>query len=101
MSHHIDKTQAKRWFCAEASGNARVFGTAILGSELETGQAVLDTYLTEDELEIYVDSVLVPGAYQEIVENQFLVNGPHTFLGISGKYIPIAPPPPPPPPDLP
>jgi hypothetical protein len=81
MSHHINKTQEKRWFCAETASNAHVFGIAILGSVLDTGQPVLETYLTEDELEIYVDSELGDGAYKEAVET-----GSDRFMGISQKY---------------
>ena len=83
MSHHIDKTQDKRWFCAEDASDAHVFGIAILGSVLDTGQSNLEIYLTEDELEIYVDSELGTGAYKEAVET-----GSGRFMGISGKYSP-------------
>jgi len=81
MSHHIDKTQDKRWFCAEDASDAHVFGIAILGSVLDTGQSTLETYLTEGELEIYVDSELGAGAYKEAVET-----GSYRFMGISQKY---------------
>ena len=81
MSHHIDKTQDKRWFCAEYASDAHVFGIAILGSVLDTGQSVLETYLTEDELEIYVDSVL--GANYYFIA---ITTGSDKFMGTSGKY---------------
>ena len=81
MSHHIDKTQDKRWFCAEDASDAHVFGVAILGSVLDTGQSELEVFLTEDELEIYVDAELGEDAYKEAVET-----GSDIFVGISGKY---------------
>ena len=81
MSHHIDKTQDKRWFCAEYASDAHVFGIAILNSVLDTGQSELEVFLTEDELEIYVDSELGADAYKEAVET-----GSGRFMGISGKY---------------
>jgi hypothetical protein len=78
---HISKTQEKRWFCAETAGNAHVFGIAILGSVLDSGQPELEVFLTEDELEIYVDSELGAGAYKEAVEI-----GSDKFMGTSQKY---------------
>ena len=81
MSHHINKTQDKRWFCAEEANDAHVFGITALGSILDTGQDELEVFLTEDELEIYVDAELGDGAYKEAVET-----GSDRFVGISGKY---------------
>tara|TARA_R110000744_G_scaffold129383_1_gene236765 strand:- start:9 stop:269 length:261 start_codon:yes stop_codon:yes gene_type:complete len=82
MSHHIDKTQAERWFCAEISVDIiKVFGHANLGSILDTGQPNLETYLTEDELEAYVDSVLGTNYYVIAV-----TTGNDIFMGTSGKY---------------
>tara|TARA_R110002012_G_scaffold37000_1_gene104020 strand:+ start:1440 stop:1700 length:261 start_codon:yes stop_codon:yes gene_type:complete len=78
---HISKTQEKRWFCAETAGNAHVFGIAILGSVLDTGQSELEVFLTEDELEVYVDSELGEDAYKEAVET-----GSDRFMGTSQKY---------------
>jgi len=78
---HISKTQEKRWFCAETAGDAHVFGITILGSVLDSGQPELEVFLTEDELEIYVDSELGAGAYKEAVET-----GSYRFMGISQKY---------------
>ena len=81
MSHHIDKTQDKRWFCAEYASDAHVFGNTILGSILDTGQSALKIYLTEDELEDYVDSVLGINYYVIAV-----TAGSDKFMGESGKY---------------
>jgi len=82
MSHHISKTDSKRWFCVETSVNIiKVFGHANLGSVLDTGQPNLQTFLTEDELELYVNSILGPDYYKDAVES-----GNDIFMGESGKY---------------
>ena len=99
MSHHIDKTEADRWFCIETDGGIiHVFGQVNLGNILDTGEFTLITYLTEDELEIYVDNELGADYYKDAVESSNEI-----FMGESGKYTPTPPPPPPPPepPDLP
>ena len=99
MSNHIDKTDIDRWYCVEQQDNTvQVFGQVNLGNELVSGQPTLITYLTEDELEIYIDNKLGPDAYKDAVEN-----GSELFMGKSGKYTPTPPPPPEPPdpPDLP
>jgi hypothetical protein len=93
---HISKTQDKRWFCAETASNANVFGIAILGSVLDTGQPELEVFLTEDELEIHVNNELGANYYFITV-----TTGSDKFMGESGKYTPVPPPPPPPPPNLP
>lgn len=82
MSHHISKTDSKRWFCVETSVNIiKVFGHTNLGSVLDTGQPNLQTFLTEDELELYVNSILGPDYYKDAVES-----GNDIFMGESGKY---------------
>jgi hypothetical protein len=78
---HISKTQEKRWFCAETAGNVHVFGITALGSVLDTGQPELEVFLTEDELEIYVNSELGEGAYKEAIDT-----GSERFMGTSQKY---------------
>jgi len=99
MSHHIDKTDTDRWFCIETTEDIiHVFGQVNLGNILDTGEHTLITYLTEDELETYVDSELGVDYYKDAVESSNEI-----FMGESGKYTPTPPPPPEPPdpPDLP
>lgn len=99
MSHHIDKTDTDRWFCVETEEDIiHVFGNVNLGNILDTGEFTLLTYLTEDDLETYVDSVLGVDYYKDAVESSNEI-----FMGESGKYIPTPPPSPEPldPPDLP
>ena len=82
MSHHIDKTDTDRWFCIETEENIiHVFGQVDLGNVLDTGEHTLSTYLTEDELETYVDSVLGRNYYIIAV-----TTGNDIFMGTSGKY---------------
>tara|TARA_R110000824_G_scaffold65439_1_gene170410 strand:+ start:1207 stop:1470 length:264 start_codon:yes stop_codon:yes gene_type:complete len=86
MSHHINKTDTDRWFCIETEENIiHVFGQVNLGNILDTGEHILITYLTEDELETYVDSILGPNYYLIAVTTQNEI-----FMGASGKY-PIPP----------
>ncbi len=86
---YISKTDEKRWFCVETIADViHVFGQVDLGNVLDTGEPTLLTYLTEDELEIYVDNKLGPDAYKDAVEN-----GGELFMGKSEKYSPIPPPP--------
>ena len=82
MSHHINKTDTDRWFCIETEENIiHVFGQVNLGNILDTGEHILITYLTEDELETYVDSVLGTNYYVIAV-----TTGNDIFMGTSGKY---------------
>ena len=88
---YISKTDEKRWFCVETAADIiHVFGHVDLGNVLDTGEPTLLTYLTEDELETYVDSELGVDYYKDAVES-----GNEIFMGESGKYTPT------PPPDLP
>jgi hypothetical protein len=96
---HISKIQEKRWFCIKTEENIiHVFGQVDLGNILDTGEPTLLVYLTEDELEVYVDSELGANYYKDAVET-----GNDIFMGQSGKYTPTPPPlpPPPEPPNLP
>lgn len=82
MSHHIDKTDTDRWFCIENSENViNVFGQVDLGNVMDTGQPNMQTFLTEDELEDYVDSMLGPNYYLIAVTTQN-----EMFMGGSQKY---------------
>ena len=75
---YISKTDEKRWFCVETIADViHVFGQVDLGNVLNTGEPTLLTYLTEDELEIYVDNKLGPDAYKDAVENggELFTNG--------------------------
>tara|TARA_R110002020_G_scaffold432371_2_gene642398 strand:+ start:294 stop:551 length:258 start_codon:yes stop_codon:yes gene_type:complete len=82
MSHHITKTDTDRWFCVEQQDNTvQVFGQVDLGDVMDSGQPNLQTFLTEDELELYVNSILGPDYYKDAVES-----GNDIFMGESGKY---------------
>ena len=82
MSHHITKTDTDRWFCVEQQDNTvQVFGQVDLGDVMDSGQPNLQTFLTEDELETYVDSVLGTNYYVIAV-----TTGNNIFMGTSGKY---------------
>jgi len=79
---HISKTQEKRWFCIISEAlTIHIFGITALGSVLDTGQPELEVFLTEDELEIYVNSELGAGAYKEAIDT-----GSERFMGTSQKY---------------
>ena len=79
---HISKTKEKRWFCIKTEENIiHVFGQVDLGNVLDTGEPILLVYLTEDELENYVDSVLGTNYYVIAVTTQNEI-----FMGTSGKY---------------
>ena len=82
MSHHINKTDTDRWFCIKTTEEIiHIFGQVNLGNRLDTGEHILKTYLTEDELEIYVDSILGANYYKDAVES-----GNEIFMGTSEKY---------------
>ena len=81
---YISKTDEKRWFCIKTAADIiHVFGQVDLGNVLNTGEPTLLTYLTEDELEIHVDSVLGANAYKDAVESSNII-----FMGESEKYSP-------------
>ena len=82
MNHHINKTDTDRWFCVEQQDNTvQVFGQVDLGNVMDSGQPNLQTFLTEDELENYVDSILGTNYYVIAV-----TTGNNIFMGTSGKY---------------
>lgn len=82
MSHHINKTDTDRWFCIETEEDIiHVFGQVNLGNVMDTGQLNMQTFLTEDELETYVDSMLGSNYYLIAV-----TTNNEMFMGASQKY---------------
>ncbi|GAG81890.1 unnamed protein product, partial [marine sediment metagenome] len=68
--------------CVEQQDNTvQVFGQVDLGDVMDSGQPNLQTFLTEDELELYVNSILGPDYYKDAVES-----GNDIFMGESGIY---------------
>ena len=76
MSHAIHKDDINRWFLVydndEGERGFVLFGYVgpIDVNELETGQPNILSYLTEDELEIYLDSIAGANYYKDAVESQ-------------------------------
>ena len=60
MSSHIDKDDIKRWFYAQDSNSGEVsliifgYGGEFLVSEVISGQTTLISFLTEEELGMYL-----------------------------------------------
>ena len=75
MSHGIHKDDVNRWFLVydndEGERGFVLFGYvgAIDVNELETGQPNILSYLTEDELEIYLDNIAGANYYKDAVES--------------------------------
>ena len=76
MSHAIHKDDINRWFLVYDNDPGEL-GFVLFGyvgpidvNELETGQPNILSYLTEDELEIYLDSVAGADYYKNAVESQ-------------------------------
>ena len=87
MAHGIHKDDINRWFLVYDSDPAEE-GFVLFGyvgpidiNELTTGQPNLLSFLTEDELEIYLDNIAGEGYYKEAVETSS-----DKFQGPSGKY---------------
>jgi len=76
MSHGIHKDDVNRWFLVydndEGERGFVLFGYVgpIDVNELETGQPNILSYLTEDELEIYLDNIAGADYYKNAVESQ-------------------------------
>jgi hypothetical protein len=76
MSHAIHKDDVNRWFLVYDNDEGELgfilFGYvgAIDVNELETGQPNILSYLTEDELEIYLDNIAGENYYKDAVESQ-------------------------------
>lgn len=91
-THHITKDNPNRWFIVTNSDPGEegfvVFGNVgpINETELNTGQPNIYTFLTEDELEQYVDGIAGAGYYKSAVED----SSPKFQLP-SEKYEPIIP----------
>ena len=87
MSHGIHKDDVNRWFLVYDNDPGELgfvlFGYvgAIDVNELVTGQPNILSYLTEDELEIYLDSVAGADYYKNAVESNS-----EKFQGPSQKY---------------
>jgi len=87
MSHGIHKDDINRWFLVydnEVGESAFIiFGWVgvINVNQLETGQPNLLSFLTEDELEIYLNNIAGIDYYKDSVENES-----PKFQGPSQKY---------------
>mgnify|MGYP000032362245 FL=1 len=87
MSHGIHKDDVNRWFLVYDNDEGELgfvlFGYvgAIDVNELVTGQPNILAFLTEDELEIYLDNIAGADYYKNAVESQS-----EKFQGPSQKY---------------
>ena len=90
MSHAIHKDDINRWFLVYDNDPGEesfiLFGYVglININQLETGQPNILSFLTEDELEIYLDNIAGDNYYKDAVETSS-----DKFQGPSGKYEPI------------
>lgn len=88
--NQISKDNPNRWFLVydNDSGEASfvLFGYvgAINEIELSTGQPNILAFLTEDELEDYVNNIAGENYYKDAVESES-----PKFQGPSGKYEPV------------
>ena len=86
----ILKDDPKRWFLVYDNDQGEesfiLFGYVgpININQLETGQPNILSFLTEDELEIYLDNIAGDNYYKDAVETSS-----DKFQGPSGKYEPI------------
>ena len=76
MSHGIHKDDVNRWFLVY-DNNEGERGFVLFGyvgpidvNELVTGQPNILSYLTEDELETYLDNIAGENYYKDAVESQ-------------------------------
>ena len=90
MAHGIHKDDINRWFLVYDNDSGEesfiLFGYVgpINVNELSTGQPNILSFLTEDELEIYLDNIAGDNYYKDAVETSS-----DKFQGPSGKYEPI------------
>ena len=75
MSHAIHKDDVNRWFLVYDNDEGEL-GFVLFGyvgpidvNELETGQPNILSYLTEDELETYLDNIAGADYYKDAVES--------------------------------
>jgi hypothetical protein len=90
MAHGIHTDDINRWFLVYDS-DPNEEGFVLFGyvgpidiNELSTGQPNILSFLTEDDLEIYLDNIAGAGYYKEAVETES-----DKFQGPSGKYEPV------------
>jgi hypothetical protein len=90
MAHGIHKDDINRWFLVYDNdlGEESFILFGYVGpidiNELSTGQPNILAFLTEDELEIYLDNIAGDNYYKDSVETSS-----DKFQGPSGKYEPI------------
>ena len=88
--NEITKDNPKRWFLVYDNDPGEesfiLFGYVgeINVNQLMTGQPNILAFLTEDELESYLDGIAGENYYKEAVETQS-----PKFQGPSGKYVPV------------
>ena len=89
--HEITKTNPTRWFLVY-DGDSGELGFVVFGYvgvinefELVTGQPNILAFLTEDELEDYLDDIAGEGYYKDSVETES-----DKFQGPSEKYYEIS-----------
>tara|TARA_B110000503_G_C6883884_1_gene303922 strand:- start:330 stop:593 length:264 start_codon:yes stop_codon:yes gene_type:complete len=87
MSHAIHKDDVNRWFLVYDNDSGQE-GFVLFGyvgpidiNELSTGQPNILSFLTEDELETYLDNIAGDNYYKDAVETSS-----DKFQGPSGKY---------------
>ena len=96
MSTHIEKNDPERWFAVlngPSVDGLVVFGWAfdVGTAELESGQPTIVTYLTERELETFIDTETgIADYYKNAVLDSF-VNTQSKFAGPSTLYEPVIP----------
>ena len=89
--HEITKTYPKRWFVIYDNNSGELgfilFGYvgAINEFELATGQPNILSFLTENEIEDYLDDIAGEGYYKDSVETES-----DKFQGPSEKYYEIS-----------
>ena len=88
--NEITKDNPNRWFLVYDNDPGEesfiLFGYVglINVNQLMSGQPNILSFLTEDELELYLDSIAGEGYYKESVETES-----DKFQGPSGKYEPL------------